>query len=429
VVGLLLAAVAFADDEKKKDEPKPKPKVAPLIRLAPAVKAATAVNSAPEKAGLPKGTHETTKIIDVKGAVKGLKLQTLSIGNDGLVYALLGSDRYGSKIASGEVQVYDPAGEKVREWKVNFQCQAINCAPDGTVFVAGDGKLAVYDNQGNEKTQTDLPFIKTILADTEKLKKKAEEQRQSEIQSYEEQLKEFKNQADGLKKTDEDKRTAAQKQQIKQAEAMVKSYEQMLERTKKKKPEEMAEQIASRVKIINGVAATDKDVFVVCGELKGYGYGVWRMDRNFENSKQVMSGLRGCCGQMDVQCCDDCLVVAQNCDHAVGKYDRDGKKLSTFGKRAGREPEPDGFGGCCNPMNVRGGSQGQIYTAESEGIVRAFDKEGKPLGVLGSVKITGGCKNVAIAVSPDGNTVYFCDQPGSKIHIMARKSEAAKGSE
>jgi sugar lactone lactonase YvrE len=80
-------------------------------------------------------------------------------------------------------------------------------------------------------------------------------------------------------------------------------------------------------------------------------------------------------------------------------------------------------------MNVRGGSQGQIYTAESEGIVRAFDKEGKPLGVLGSVKITGGCKNVAIAVSPNGNTVYFCDQPGSKIHIMARKPEAVKGSE
>jgi hypothetical protein len=42
------------------------------------------------------------------------------------------------------------------------------------------------------------------------------------------------------------------------------------------------------------------------------------------------------------------------------------------------------------------------------------------------VKISGGCKNVAIGVSKDGNTVFFCDQPGSKIHLLTRKAESQK---
>jgi sugar lactone lactonase YvrE len=374
------------------------------------------------------GTHETSKIVDVKGETKGIKLQTLATGPDGMVYALLGSDRYGAKVSSGEVQVFDSTGEKVRGWKVDFQCQAINCASDGTVFVAGDGKLATFDAAGQVKSAPlDLPFIQRVLADAEALKKKAEEQKASEIQSYEEIVKDVEKQLEELKKKDEENLTKAEKQQIKQFEAMITNYKRTLEASKKKKPEDYVNQIVSRVRIINSIAATEKDLYVVCGALQGYGYAVWRMDRNFENAKQVMSGLRGCCGQMDVQCCGDDLIVAQNCEHNVGRYDRDGKKLGTFGRRAGRDGSDDGFTGCCNPMNVRADADGRVYTAESEGIVRVFGKDGKAQGMLGSVKITGGCKNVAIALSKDGNTVFFCDQPGSKIHLMTRKPDSAKG--
>jgi hypothetical protein len=345
-----------------------------------------------------------------------------------MVYALLGSDRYGAKVPSGEVQVYDSSGQKVRGWKIDFQCQAINCASDGTVFVAGDGKVAIFDGAGQVKSATmELPFIQRALADAEALKKKAEEQKASEIQSYEEIIKDVGKQFDELKKKDEEKLSKAEKQQMKQFEAMINSYKRTLEASKKKKPEDYVDQIVSRVRIINSIAATEKDLFVVCGELQGFGYAVWRMDRSFENAKQVMSGLRGCCGQMDLQCCGDDLIVAQNCEHNVGRYDRDGKKLGTFGRRAGRDGSDDGFTGCCNPMNVRADADGRVYTAESEGIVRVFGKDGKAEGLLGSVKITGGCKNVAIALTKDGNTVFFCDQPGSKIHLLTRKSDSAKG--
>lgn len=383
--------------------------------------------SAPSAPKLSKGTHETTKIVSVKGETKGTKLQTLTVGEDGMVYGLLGSDRYGAKVSKGEVQVFDPNGEKVRGWNIDFQCQAINCALDGTIIVAGDGKIATFDGSGEVKASPrDLPFVQSALADAEVLKKKAVEQRASEIESYEEVLKDAGKQLDELKKKDAESLTKVEKQQIKQFESMVPTYKRMLDQSKKKKPEQFVDQIVARIRIVNAVAATDKDIFVVCGEVKGHGFAVWRMDRNFENPKQVMTGLRGCCGQMDIQCCGEELIVAQNCDHNVGRYDRDGKKLGTFGKRAGRDGN-DGFTGCCNPMNVRPVADGRIYTAESEGIVRVFDKDGKAEGLLGEVKISGGCKNVALAVSKDGNTVFFCDQPGSKIHLLTRKGDSPRG--
>lgn len=403
------------------------PGIAPADDLISVIFGSTADTKAKETK-LPQGSHEVTKTIPIKGqAVKGVKLQTLAVGPDGNVYALLGSDRYGAKMDAGEVQVYTPAGEMVKSWKVGFQSSAINCAPDGTVFVSGDGKIAVFDATGSLKSEAELPFVKTILSDSDKLRKKAEETQKAEIASHEETIKETKSQIEELQKKDEEKRTKQEKAQLKQFEAMVKSYETMLERERKKKPEDYVKQIATRIKVINAVAATEKDVYVVCGELTGYGFAVWRMDRELQNPKQVMKGLRGCCGQMDIQAVGDELIVAQNCEHNVGRYSRDGKKLGTFGKR-GRESEPDCFGGCCNPMNVRA-IGGKVYTAESEGIVRAFSADGKPEGLVGAVKISGGCKNVAVAATPDGSTIWFCDQPGSKIHVMTKRSVAAKKAE
>src|SRR5438067_1336779 len=78
----------------------------------------------------PEGTHAVSKSIAIKSETKGIKLQTLTLGPDGMIYALLGPDRYGNKQEkAGEVQVLDLGGQVVRSWKVNFLSQAINCAP------------------------------------------------------------------------------------------------------------------------------------------------------------------------------------------------------------------------------------------------------------------------------------------------------------
>ena len=36
--------------------------------------------------------------------------------------------------------------------------------------------------------------------------------------------------------------------------------------------------ILGRVKVINSVSANDKELYLVCGENEGYGFGLWRMD-------------------------------------------------------------------------------------------------------------------------------------------------------
>jgi hypothetical protein len=77
-------------------------------------------------------------------------------------------------------------------------------------------------------------------------------------------------------------------------------------------------------------------------------------------------------------------------------------------------------------LTVRGGANGDIYTAESEGIVKRFSNDGKLQAIIGQRPLSGGCKNVAVAAATDGKTVYFCDMPGSKLVVFAEKAPESK---
>jgi hypothetical protein len=79
-------------------------------------------------------------------------------------------------------------------------------------------------------------------------------------------------------------------------------------------------------------------------------------------------------------------------------------------------------------MNCRITASGDVYTAESEGVIKKFNSKGEFVALIGTAKLTGGCKNVAVAASPDGDTVYFCDLPGSQI-IILKKSTAPVAAE
>jgi hypothetical protein len=75
-------------------------------------------------------------------------------------------------------------------------------------------------------------------------------------------------------------------------------------------------------------------------------------------------------------------------------------------------------------MNVRCAANGDVLTAESEGFVKRFNSKGEFVSVVGKRALSGGCKNVAVASSPDGKLVYMCDLPGSQIVIFAEKPKA-----
>lgn len=395
--------------------------VACVFGLALSVAAQTAEKK-PDAKTSEVATHKQLRVIDVKGTDGALKLQTLALDGEGRILGLVGQSRYFNAPAKGvvsEVHVIDPAGKTVATWKVNFHAHSINAGPDGTVFVAGDGKVAKFDSAGKQLAEIQLPHIAELLKDDGSRRKAAEAQVKQQKDSFENTLKQLKDRLAAIEKKKEDDRSEQEKRQLKQLAQSIKSYEQSRQYYDNITVESVINQQTSRLRIINGIAVGAKELYIVCGETKGYGYAIWRMDHAFKNAQQVKSGVRGCCGQMDVQVSGDDFVLAENCEHRFARYDRDGKFLVAGGEK-GRESEGKCFGGCCNPMNVRV-QGGDIYTAESEGIVKRFNAKGEFVALVGKAELQGGCKNVAVAVSKTGDQVYFCDQPGSRVIVLAKK--------
>lgn len=172
---------------------------------------------------------------------------------------------------------------------------------------------------------------------------------------------------------------------------------------------------------VTGIAVTRRDVFVAASARKGTGYEVWRLGLDLLSPQVILGGQRGCCGQFDIQARGDELLVADNTRHEVARYDRDGNSLQRFGKRS--RDGGDGFLGCCNPMNLRVGKNGEIYTAESEGLIKRFDADGKLLASVGNVKLPGSCTHVAVDVSEDGEHVYLLDTEKAAIVVLGRQAK------
>lgn len=166
----------------------------------------------------------------------------------------------------------------------------------------------------------------------------------------------------------------------------------------------------------SSVSASGDDVFVTVRA--NTGFATYRLDKGLGNPKEILSGLRGCCGQMDVMAHGDTVYVAANCNFEVGMYDRDGKKKGAITKPKGAKF----FDGCCEPKNVFMGADGVLYVAESgKCAVNRFSKEGEHLGEVGIIKDIGGCVRVTIAASPDGSRVYMLDTAKNIVRVMEKK--------
>ena len=374
-------------------------------------------------------THEKVTAVKVQGK-NGHGVQTLCADSQGRVLALVAASRHFDttvKNTSSEVRVLSPDGKPVESWKVPFHAQSLNVGPDGTVFVAGDGKVARFDKAGKELGQVELPHIAELLKDQAGMRKQAEQQIKVQKESFERAKKQFTEQKERLEKKKPEELTAAEKKQLEQFKMILKSYEQQGDYYARLTVDSVVAGTVGRLKVINGIAVSEKDLFLVCGESKGYGYAIWRMTHDFKDAKQVKGAVGGCCGQMDIQVAGTDFLLAENTNYKFARYDRAGKALGAWGKgmmaQPGKEPPPDCFGGCCNPMNLRVATGGDVLTAESEGVIKRFSAKGEFLGTVAKVQLTGGCKNVAVAMTPDADRVYFCDQPNSQVIILARKSD------
>lgn len=387
-------------------------------------------------------THHQIGVIEIADEGNPMKMNAFCLDLKGRIVAACGT-------GPGEIRIVNDEGEILQSWSIDVKPEAVNVAEDGTILVGGEGKLFRFDTDGKQLHAADSPHAEKLRSSREQLRKSAIEylnrnsprsrvaSYQSRIASYEKILKQLEERASkGEMNESEERLLKILPQMMERYEAQAAAFKADEEKKDAEKeddepedkgPSETAIQshidslVRSKMRI-SSISSGGDHVFVATRGIEGYGYDVWKMDSQFASGEVIVAGLRGCCGQMDVQCCKQGLFVAENSRDRVVHFDTDGKQITYWGKsdRNGI----DGFTSCCNPMNVCFDSSGDVYTAEaSSGRIKRFNTKGDLVAVIGDVDLVPGCKNVSIAVSPVSDNIYMLDLTRNHIKRMQPKPE------
>ena len=381
------------------------------------------------------GTHKQAALISVVSDTNDTaRLLTFSLDAQERVLAGVGGK-------SGEIRVFDKMGNRLAQWPLPVLPEAVNTSADGSVLIAGQGRLLKLDGTGKILLDRPAPQVTGVVNAVAAAQPQAGGQNAAASKASRAQaskLKTFRQRLEGLQKrerqvqarpassTDEQKEKKQELELVARLQRSVKNNIEAIERPMQQSQAaasaqtQQAEVTASQLKVVS-VSATSKDVFVACASTVGRGFDIWRTSHEFDKGQKIVEGLSGCCNQMDVQASDEGVFVAENTRHKVRRFDRNGRGVNEWGShdRAGGL----GFGGCCNPMNVAIGPAQSVYTAESgSGRILRFHPNGTFIELVGQVELVPGCKKVAIAVSPSGERVYMLDITRNHIVVMAGPS-------
>ena len=388
-------------------------------------------------------THKQVRIISLPSDEEPSVMHTFCLDDGGRILAACGGTRTSfvrtaekTEIKTieepAEIRVISPEGKLLKTLGLDFGPSAINVDDEGTIYVAGNGRVAKLNAEGEVLAAADAPQVAKLgplppLPEPKEESEESEEEekaREAKIAEanakYQEAIKVYQEARSAMTtaKDAEAKKAAEADYQKALAELGTLSRELYAMRQTPEMAAMQARYSAMRKRNVTGIAASGEDVFVAVPMVSSYGYAVWRMDADLENPVKIVDGLRGCCGQMDIQAHDGVLYVAENSRSRVVGYDRDGRKVVAFGRRDRKSVE--GFGSCCNPMNIRFGPEGEVYTSEASlGRIKRFSTEGEFLGLVGTAEIIPGCKHVAIDVSKDGKQVYMLDITRSQVVVLA----------
>jgi hypothetical protein len=360
-------------------------------------------------------THEQIRTIQPMSQGKRLQLKTFCLDAEGKVLACCSSDA-----ATGLLQIYSPEGELLQTIPLDFVATAIDVDASGTIYVGGNGNVSKLAADGSVLATTKTPNIQDMDQLKKDIEQAAKEQRERLLKTYSDMVERLDQQVAKIESVAEAERSQSQKSQLGMLQQQQKFYADQLERMKKTADQvfSMEAMIASKMRV-TGMAVNSKDVFVACAATEGYGYDIWRMSKDLDDPTKVVAQVGGCCGQMDIQCTEEELVVAENTKFKVAFYDRDGQRLRDFGDRD-RKSE-NGFGSCCNPMNVLCCPDGSVLTAESSvGNIKRFSADGELLGLVGKASIGGGCKHCALGYDTKRDVYYMMHEDAHHICVLAR---------
>lgn len=369
-------------------------------------------------------THKQVGVIKIKDTDNPLQINAFCLDGEGHIVAACGD-------SPGEVRIVDDQGQIIRSWKLEVKPEAINVADDGSILVGGEGQLFRFDSSGSLIKSASSPHADKLRDSDSELRQAAidylnrrRNPLQSRIASYRSVIEQLEQRAAKGELNTSEERT------LKLLPKTLERYEQMAAEQGGDADDDQPSEAAIQAQVetlfksklrISSISSTGSDVFVATRGIEGYGYDIWKTDSEFTDGQIIVTGLRGCCGQMDVQCCKNGVFVAENSRDRVVRFDTAGTEITNWGKsdRTGI----DGFTSCCNPMNVTFDDQGNVYTAEaSSGRIKQFSPDGKLLSFVGDVDLVPGCKNVSIAVAPGGDKVYMLDLTRNHIKLMQSKS-------
>jgi hypothetical protein len=328
--------------------------------------------------------------------------------------------------------VFNKDGKFVKSIELPVSPEAIDVAPDGTILIAGEGALLRLSADGKVTARVESPHAAAIRAAEPRIREETIEQHKQQAQMLPQMLEQYDQAIQGLeeqiKGLESQQSGQAQLEQVKQTLDAYKSAKTQIaeqfgtEGTAKELTEEqIAEMVKSSMQYKIKVASISSDgdsVFIASSMPVGYGYEVWRMTPEFAEAKVIASELSGCCGQMDVQANKEGVFVAENSQKRVRRFDTNGKSICDWGKSS---EGVDGFGSCCNPMNLAFGPNGAVYTAEdTTGRIKKYSSDGKLLSVVGAADVVPGCKKVSIGVDATGDRVYMLDITRNNIAVLSR---------
>jgi hypothetical protein len=378
-----------------------------------------------------------TKLVEGKAKEPGEREITTMVAGKPVV-------RHYEEIKSAnEIRVISTQGQKLGDWSLASEPQAICVAEDGTVFVGGAGKLTKLDKSGKVVVTADAPNSLELpppKLEPEKVPEgqdpeAAKKAREEKIAALQESVDKLRTEYTALSQEARKDLKTGDAESMKAYQEKIRGPQQkyltaMRELSAAKLTPEMRfqqAQTAWKLKMkITSIAVSGSDVFLACPMAKTTGYAVWRTDLNFGNPEKIIESLSGCCSQMDIKAKNGEVWVAHNSKHKVDHFDRQGKLLSSFGKTD--RMNPDGFGGCCEPKNLRFSAEGDLFAAESgpPTCVKRFSTAGEFLGVMAIAPWTTGCVRVTTEVSADGSRFYMLHSDENTIQVFTKKKAEAK---
>ena len=157
--GISLVAITSAQSaEPKLQVQKSRPDVAPLQQSELTSPLIVDLKKKTEAVKVPEGTHEQIATIEVGSKIlPGMRINSFCLNQDGQLLAACGN-------GPGEIRVFDADGKQLEVWKLPVAPEAINVDQDGTVYVAGSGKLLKLDSHGKILMTKEAPHTKAVKA-------------------------------------------------------------------------------------------------------------------------------------------------------------------------------------------------------------------------------------------------------------------------